>query len=124
VVERGAPAKITQDLPKDRRGEVCPINDARKELMSLPEIERGYAAAQGPHWAALEQTFAKTRPEAQEKLNSLVQADSQGYERANYDTYSAVRLLEDASDELGPEMCAGYVITEQHWKSIVEENHL
>jgi hypothetical protein len=41
----------------------------------------------------------------------------------NYSIYSAVRLLENAF-ELGPEMCAGYVITEQHWQRIVEENHL
>jgi hypothetical protein len=114
---------MTQDLPKDRRGEVCPISEARKELMSLPEIERGYAAAQGPHWAAQEKTFAKTPQEAQEKLNSLVQADPQQLEGMNYSIYSAVRLLENAF-ELGPKMCAGYVMTEQHWRRIVEENNL
>jgi hypothetical protein len=114
---------MRQDLPKDRRGEVCPISDARKELMRLPEVERGKAAAQGPHWAALEETFAMTPQEAQKKLDSLVQADPQQHEGMNYSIYSAVRLLENAF-ELGPEMRAGYVITEQHWQRIVEENHL
>ena len=92
-------------------------------LMSLPKVELGKAAAEAPNWAALEETFAATPDEAREKLNRLVQTDPQRYGGRNYSIYSAVRLAENAF-ELGPRMRAGFVITEQIWSGIVEENYL
>jgi hypothetical protein len=62
-------------------------------LMSLPRIERGKAAAEAPNWAALEETFATTPNEAQERLDNLVKTDPQFYEGRDYNIYSAVRLL-------------------------------
>lgn len=92
-------------------------------MMSLPRVERGKAAAEAPNWAALEETFAETPYEAQQKLGNLVQAGPQLHEAKEYNIYSAVRLLENAF-ELGPEMRVGYVLTEQNWQGIVERNYL
>lgn len=92
-------------------------------MMSLPKVVLGKAAAEAPNWAALEETFATTPYEAQERLDNLVTANSQLYEGRNFNIYSAVRLLENAF-ELGPEMRAGLVITEQNWQGIVERNYL
>lgn len=92
-------------------------------MMSLPKVEIGKAAAEAPNWAALEETFATTPYEAQEKLNRLVETDPQRYEGRDFNIYSAVRLVENAF-ELGPEMRAGLVITEQNWQGIVERNYL
>lgn len=61
-------------------------------LMSLPRVEYGKAAAEAPHWAALEETFAATPSEAQERYDSLAEADPQLYEGTDYNIYSAVRL--------------------------------
>ena len=92
-------------------------------MMSMPKVELGKAAAEPPNWATLEETFATTPYEAQERLDNLVTANSQLYKGRNFNIYSAVMLLENAF-ELGSEMRAGLVITEQNWQGIVERNYL
>lgn len=77
--------------------------------------------AEGPDWHALQETFATTPNEVQEKYNSLVSSDPQAYQGLDHKIYSAVQLQEDATD-LGSEMREGFVLTEQHWNRIVQEN--
>jgi hypothetical protein len=54
----------------------------------LPEVEHGKAAAEGPHWSALGETFATTPQEAQAKLDSIVQANPKQHEDKDYRIYS------------------------------------
>lgn len=53
-------------------------------MMSLPRVECGKAAAEAPNWAALEETFAETPYEAQQKLGNLVQAGPQLHKAKEY----------------------------------------
>lgn len=92
-------------------------------MISLPKTELGKAAAEAPNWAALEETFATTPYEAQERLDRFVQTDPQRYEDRDFNIYPAVRPVDNAF-ELGSEMRAGFVITEQNWQVIVERNYL
>lgn len=90
-------------------------------MASLPQVTRGQTMAESPSWHALQETFATTPHEVQEKYNSLVSSDPQAYQGLDHKIHSAVQLQEDATD-LGSEMREGFVLTELHWNGIVQGN--